>query len=246
VKRLVSKRYISFRLRHITIVLGIFLPCLGWAWPTTLPVPSGVLVSVVGEEMLVNGIPVRAYEYFWRNDKQSLLDFYSNLWHEDNANDEKPSVIKMLLGEWNVLSHLEDGYNVTVQYKEDGIKGVRVLLGISPLPRMLDKNRLGRIESKIKLLPGMTMLSVVESVDAGVRSETHWIDSSNSIEKTAQILGRYYSDEGFFVNRKNIKHAESGELSSSFLRAEDSTQLVSFSINELDGYTKVIGVWREK
>ncbi|MBW2939433.1 hypothetical protein KXJ70_01495 [Zhongshania sp. CAU 1632] len=231
--------------RGIAIIICILAPCHSWAWPDTLPVPSGVSVSVVGEKMQVNGIPVRAYEYFWRSGEQPLLDFYSELWRR-GADDEQPPFILMELGDWDVLSHIEDGYNFTVQYHEEGIKGIRVLLGISSLPKMLDKNRQGHAVNKVKLLSGMSILSVVESVDAGRRSETYWIDSSNSIEKTAQILEKHYSEEGFLVSRKNIKRAESGMIFLSYVSAEDKSQQLEFAISDSDGSTRIVGVWQEK
>lgn len=226
-------------------VLLIFTSVYAWAWPGTLPVPRDVTVAVVGEEMRVNGIPLRAYEYFWNEEEQALLDFYSGLWQGGEA-DGQPAFIKMEIGEWQVISHIEGGFNFTVQYQEEGIRGFRVLLGISPLPKMLDKNRHGDTANNLKLLPGMSLISVVGANDAGIRSETYWIESRNSIEKTAQMLESYYMGEGFHVDRKNITRAGEGQPSSSLLKVEDNKQRLTFSINASDGATKVVAVWQGK
>ncbi len=231
--------------RPITFLWYIILSfgaSYAWSWEGELPVPEGVLLNVVGEDMKVNGIPLKAYEYFWLDGEESLLSFYSNYW----GGESSASVTNSRMGMWTVISKIDDDYNITIQYRDEGIKGLKVLLGISPLPKMIRLNRKGHSVSKVHPMPGIEIVSVVESVDEGVSSEVYWMSSINSIDKTSDIVANRYREGGFFVTKKNIRNAENGSGFMSYIVAEDVREKYQFSISNSKGKTKIVVARRDK
>lgn len=214
------------------------------AQPKELPLPVGVTATIVGEDMVVNGIPLSAYEYYWTKGSDALIQEYQRLW-QGNSDGGAPALIVSRLGDWSLLSHVENGLNYSVQYREEGIKGLRVLLGVSPLPNMLTKKRRPSGKSNMQIPQGMNVLSTVRSIDRGRVSETFWLESRGSVNKTARVIDQHFSRLGYTVKQSDIEKSSSDQGATLInIHAVSGEDRIDFSLMASGSASKVIAVRR--
>lgn len=243
-KRVTSRCVVAAGLGYIAVLLLAVAAAQLAASTEDLPLPPGVSVSIVGEDMVVNGVPLRAYEYYWAEGEGGLIEEYRRLWRE-NSDGGAPALIVSSLGDWSLFSHVEGGLNFSVQYRREGIKGLRVLLGVSPLPNMMAKKRRALGRSEMQTPPGMKLLSTVRSTDGGRVHETYWLQASGNATKTAMAIDRHFSSRGYKVKQsKTAGFSPSKTPSLITIRAMGDKDLIEFSVMPSGGASKVIAVWQ--
>ena len=57
-------------------------------WPK-LPLPKNVKVTTVGEELLVNGMPMRVVLFTSSQSNTEVATFYMNLWESTNVSENR-------------------------------------------------------------------------------------------------------------------------------------------------------------
>lgn len=210
-----------------------------------VPFPAHVDIHVVGEHLTVNGLPLLAYEYFSSASISSLMDFYRNSWSRSDAADAVPPYLDMRIGKWQVLSHLEKNHNITVQFRNAGIRGTQVLVGISPLPEYLLNGRRNAQQQRIPRLGDTRIASVVAARDAGRPSEVYWLESGDGVDA---ILSRYRSHfeanharlRGYRVVTGTGQRAEYGNLI-----VDDGRASYRFdAVRGIDRVTRIIAIWQ--
>lgn len=245
-RRPASRRSIgASTVRCIAALLAVFAATELLAQPQKLPLPAGVTATIVGEDMVVNGIPLSAYEYYWAKGSDTLIQEYRRLW-QGNSDGGAPALIVSELGDWSLLSHVENGLNYSVQYRQEGIKGIRVLLGVSPLPNMLTKKRRPPGTSSMQIPQGMSVLSTVRSTDRGRVSETFWLESRASVNKTARAIEQHFSRLGYTVKQSDIEKSSSHQGPTLInIHAVSGEDRIDFSLTASGSASKVIAVRRE-
>lgn len=226
----------------------LFLGCLFIAYPALaklpfVPFPKEVQVKVVGEDIIVNGLPIMAYEFHARMSMDEVLGFYKETWQvsKRKSDADQPYLLTELPG-WTVISRLENGHNITVQLAEDGIKGIRALVGVSPLPVYLETGYQSTTVYSIPQLGKAKVLSVVQSDDAGNKSETYWMDSAESIENSLQRYRKHYESKGYSVINKRLLEDNQKQASSAILIARGKRESIRMDAVDLDGKTRIVAV----
>ena len=208
-----------------------------------VPFPDDVRVDVVGEDLVVNGLPLMAYEFHTNETVNQIADFYVEEWKKTiNNADVDQAYLKTHLGEWTILSRLENGYNITVQLMQDGIRGTRALVGVSPIPDYLKKHKKNRPVYSVPQLGLANIISLVVSHDNGVRSETYWIDSADSVQGVIEKYKHYYESKGYKVRANSLSTSGSKQGVAATMQAVSKNERIRMDSTEVDGKTRVVAV----
>lgn len=166
-----------------------------------IPFPDDVKISVIGEQLEVYGLPLMAYEFHSSATVASVAAFYTKTWSESSdASDAEQPYIETELGDWKILSRLELGHNITVQLRDNGIRGTHALVGVSPLPTYLLTKRENKVDINIPVLGGAQVTSVVASNDRQKRSEVYWLESADSVDRFIDRYRRHHEQAGATVS----------------------------------------------
>lgn len=243
-KRASNKMIIG--VKTLLLVACIMVASTTQAKLPVVPFPDNAEINVVGEQLVVNGLPLMAYEYHSRDSIEKITEFYKQEWkmRQNEADSKQPYLETTLLG-WTVLSRLEKGHNITVQIRSDGIYGQQVLVGISPLPTYLVKNKKRPKEYSIPQLGLATILSLVESVDRDLYHETYWMESRDSIDLTSKRYEQYFTNNQLTVRKKRMVNDVSGDTHMALLMASSDRESIRMDLMSIDGKTRMV-VTRQK
>ncbi|WP_299598360.1 hypothetical protein [uncultured Microbulbifer sp.] len=209
--------------------------------------PDDAQVNIVSEQMEVNGLPLVAYEFASPDDGSEALSFYREYWthNVDDADTDQP-YLETIIGEWKVLSRLEEGHNITVQVGPRGLSGSQVLVGISPLPEYLEKGVKSVVRHELPALGRADIVSVVTSRSNGDVFDSYWLESGDSVERTLDYYTAYYAKHHYQINKKRVVDQASRNTEAAMFTAENNSQSIRMDAFNIDDKTRVIATISRK
>jgi hypothetical protein len=195
------------------------------AYPA-LPVPPDTRLSIVADEMVVNGLPMRAYDIRSAMDVRNVADFYAHAWGDDVAESDMPP--------WLLLSHHKGDYLVTIHLRphEEGGSG-----GFVGITRVLASSlRIHR--PRFSKPPGSALVNHIESVDRGRQSRTVLLQNDASVAQNIDWYRQHYEREGWQVVGESealpsapdsgalLMNRRGGELNLAVTRSQGLSQVV--------------------
>jgi len=192
-------------------LFGIFLAVwvsASWAeWPK-LPFPKKAKVEAVGENVRLNGVPMRMHRVLSKGNPEEMLRFYRDALGEDHA--EVRVRQKNASGGYSytkVLSQLKDGYFITVRVTRVASDVVETLLAVSD----------GRPSQSTRGLPlgfslpsGSKVISDMESVDAGKNSRQLVFNNAHSMQANENLVIDLLRSKGYRLQANLTKHTDKG------------------------------------
>ncbi len=181
-----------------TALLILFFSFQAYAfWTPKFPAPPDTVVNKLGEDMIVNGIPMHIRQFTSKNSVESILDFYRNYWPK--GTEEKPGYTETdILTPWKIMTRVENGYLMTVQVTEDGDNGSRGMLSMSELP---DRDeRLPEPGKNFPKMRGSTVINDVQSKDIGKSGRTIQLSNTYSVQTNANFYRNYYMNHGWNID----------------------------------------------
>lgn len=160
----------------------------------SFPYSDDMKVKLVAEEMVVNGLPMKAYQFQTKKSIEDVVKYYAGIW---------PDLNDVQFGEWRILSHRDKGYLLTVQFESDSNKITHGLLGISPLFDLMDasKSEINKMASGVGkgflLPPNSEVINDITSIDLGKDSRTIVFRNKLSINRNYQYFRTQYSNKGW-------------------------------------------------
>lgn len=151
-------------------------------WPE-VPLPPHAKVEWVAQDMKVNGIPMRVMHFDSTASRSEIVAYYTSHW--SGAYPGKPSV--QPLGEATVVGQVHGPYYMTVKVSDRPHDASEGLISVSQIVG----SRVERSAGGLPLMPGATIVSVVESNDPGKRcrqlviAQDAGVDSANSFYRAA-------------------------------------------------------------
>ncbi len=166
----------------------------GAAWGTSmpaLPYPQGSTVGMVGDEMIVNGLPSRVREIRWPGRKRAeLIEFY-----KVRLVARKTSM-PLRMGDTDIVSGMLGRTYVTVM-AHDGAGGAAYAKLMQA-----DLSRPSRVDLASSTPTGSRMLTHVESMDAGRASSILMYANTQSIETNVDFAVDRMQARGYRVSGK--------------------------------------------
>jgi hypothetical protein len=173
-------------LRNVFVV-WLFIAAMNVQAMPPLPYPKGATVGVVGDAMVVNGLPSRVRELRWKgHGQQELVDFYAS--RLLRRQDAKP----MRVGDTVILSGMLHATYVTVMTHETkGVAYAKLM--------QADLTRPARMDIKTLAPLGSQMLTHVESMDGGRHATTLMYANRHSSEANVDFVVARMAPLGFKV-----------------------------------------------
>lgn len=203
------------------------------------PVPDFLNVKIVSESMVVNGLPMAAYEFSSNRSSQDVLDYYQSEWGASNTR-------YVDLGDWRILSHRDGDYLFTIQIEKNTETLTHGTLGITPAFRFLSKSRAKLKQQKKNVgkgfptLPGTEILNDITALDQGRESRTVMFKNKRSMKSNLS----YYENKMRADGWRNLLRNE-GEQNRSInaLAMNKSGQEFNLSVSKVQGETHGVAVY---
>lgn len=163
-------------------------------WPE-VALPPGVQTFDVGQQMEINGLPMRVRGFLSPDPAAWLIDWF-------RASLGKP-LVESRRGASTILGRVEGGYYLTVQIDPAG-RGARGLVALSDVPAMLSSHGAARMQDarwQARLPAGMRVLSRVSAPDDGRLSEHLVLESVEPLAACRQALTRLFQQDGYTPGR---------------------------------------------
>lgn len=174
---------------------------------TDVPIPHGTRVQWVGENIIQNGKPLQIARYDSSLNLTDTVAFYRQLWPNHEGTQAPPGLLETQTGEWLLLSHLQDGFNIVLQLHANNPLRSSGFLSIMPLD--------GGEHTEAK----------AEAADLQLLSETRSQDGSLSA-----TLSVFFSEQSVSTTTSRLLHAhtrESWTLASRQLHADNQILILN-------------------
>ena len=176
------------------IILNFVLCCMStccWAdWPV-LPNPTNAKIEAIGEQVRLNGVPMRMLRILSAQSADSMLAFYKKAMGTRHAQAEFYGT--------HILSQERGDYFITVRISKLSPTLTETLLSISD----------GRASQRAQNLPlgfalpaDSELLSDMESVDAGKNARQLVFTNGHSIQTNADFMAKAMAGKGYTLQPK--------------------------------------------
>jgi len=183
-----------YRALRTVVIWGVpalvWMPASAMEWPE-FPSPESVSVVIVGEDMRINGLPTKIWEFSTAQPPEEVLSYYRREWKKPAVPDS-PGFIEEEAGGWQVISRSEDPYLYTVQVVESSMGSSKGFLAVSRPMELVGYQADGFAKPA-----GSEILSDVFSDDAGKRGRVIQFKNSQSIEANYNFYRNRYLADGW-------------------------------------------------
>jgi hypothetical protein len=173
------------------------------AWPQ-VALPPGAQTFDVGQQLLVNGLPMQVKGFLSPEPAARLVDWF-------RASLGSP-LVENRRGLGTILGRAEGTYYLTVQIEPAG-SGARGLVALTDVPRMMASHGETRAEEarwQARLPAGMRILSLVRALDGGRTSEHLVLQSTGPLASSRHAVTRLFQHDGYTPGRIVISPAPPG------------------------------------
>ncbi len=160
---------------------------------STFPAPPKSIIGMLGNKMIVNGIPMQIRQFSTDRSLQQVIDFYTVLWEDDTDQGLPGYSISTALPPWTIISRIEEEYILTVQVASDSKHRASGYLSMSPI----DPAQLTEPGKDFPRMKGSVILNDTISEDSGKKGRNVLLQNSNSIKSNANFYRSHYKRLGW-------------------------------------------------
>ena len=197
-----------------------------------LPAPPKSIIGMLGNKMIVNGIPMQIRQFSSNRSLQEVIDFYKTLWEDDTDLGLPGHSISTAFPPWTIISRIEEEYILTVQITSDSKRRTLGYLSVSPL----DPKQYTKPGQDFPLMKGSQILNDTVSEDSGKKGRTLLLQNSNTIKSNANFYRNHYKRLGWEEITEIPPHSGKQQV----LQFRRSNQHVTLVLKEQAGATIVI------
>jgi len=158
------------------------------------PPPKEAQVQWVGRNIEVNGIRSDIRSFYTKISPEKVAEFYHGAWKDPVAKGMPGYTETDAMPPWHLITRLDDGYLMTVQYQEQDRGGTWGYLAMSPLPTKQGWLEPGKGFPK---MPDSTIVNETVSNDPGIKGRTMLISNKYSISSNVEFYRSHYQSEGW-------------------------------------------------
>lgn len=193
------------------------------------PVPPDATLTAVADKMNYEGMTLQIRKFEVDLTVEQVLAFYRAEWKDEFVEDDMPP--------WKMISSKQGNKFYTVQAQPAGRGSSWGYLGISDLPRALEKR--GSIGDKKKFFPMMSGSQIVNDMqhhDIGKQARMLLITNRFSVTSNAEYYRDHYTGNGW-----STVIDDSGEPGKSHvLMFQQGSKTVNLTIDQADGKTNIV------
>ena len=160
------------------------------------PPPKEAQVQWVGKNIEVNGIHSDIRSFHTKKSPEKVAEFYREEWKEPVAKGMPGYTETDAMPPWHLITRLEDGYLMTVQYQEQDRGGTWGYLAMSPLPTKESWLEPGK---GFPRMSDSTIVNETKSDDPGITGRTMLISNKYSISSNVEFYRSHYRSQGWTV-----------------------------------------------
>lgn len=174
---------------------------------------------LLGERMALNGVPIRIKQFSYSGKLDEVAQFYKD--HFRTLGHGK--LAEKQLGHQSVISYQLESFYYSVQFHQQGGQ----VLGkatVTPSPLAFKVN----LKTQLPVPPRSTVISKVDSLDAGRRAETLTVDSRMDVGYIANYYLEQFQADGW------VPFSRSGDMETgAVLSFQRGTELIQLTIKGL-------------
>lgn len=184
--------------RRLAVAASALLMLVGVAAPARepdFPAPPDARVQWVGRAIEINGVPTQVRRFDTDRRMGRVARFYRQVW-QTGENGEQGYVESDLLSPWKLITRVEDGHLMTVQYQAGTRGGTWGYLAMSTPPDP-DSVSGGAIGAKVPAPGKSTTVNEVASKDAGQRGRSTVLVNELSLTSNVNFYVSHYKGHGW-------------------------------------------------
>ncbi len=154
----------------------------------SFPAPRGAYVEWVAQDAEVNNLVIKARKFSSKQDMESVLAFYRELWSDNYAEID--------YGPWRMISAKNEGlmYTVQVQKSTSG-RGSFGILGVSDIAdKILSDDFIQEIGKHFPKMQGSEVVSEMKMSDPGKNAKTILLSNKYSVASNVSYYKNHYRD----------------------------------------------------
>ncbi len=180
-----------------SLILVFLISCTSFvtvadSWPV-IPTPEDAKISVVSEDTIFNGVPMKMWEMNVNEKSEKVLDFYRKEWAKPTIKGA-PGFTENKYGDWKLISRMEDEYLLTVQIKDRPLNRTLALIAMSTLPMAKNLPAPGK---GFPVLADTLVLNDIKSSDGNKDSRTIIAQNSRSVSENIKFYRRLFRRKGW-------------------------------------------------
>jgi hypothetical protein len=163
--------------------------------------PPEASVTYVGS-VVQNGLPLQMKQFSVNQSLAEVFSFYKQRWSDtENYKENVPYFIEKEVGEWRILSKMEDHCSVVVQAKPVSGGATEGFISVSDLSQ---KKQVTELTSTFPRLVDSELLSTTESEDSGRLATTMMLTNNYSVEDNKSYYRSSMDEQGWNFMRGGI------------------------------------------
>ena len=199
----------------------------GFASRTAVPdfePPRGMRLQSIGEELRINQIPTWIWQFQSTDDADALAAHFRREWNG--------RIARHRVGGWDVLSHREDEWLVTIQVRSD-VEG-RSSRGFVAMARRFGSRERPPRRDALADVPGARIVQDLVAEDLGRRSRTLLMVGEQAPDRTLDHLRAHLREAGYApIGPQALARSAQGGA----MRLNRGTEQVDVAVADQDGRT---------
>jgi len=205
-------------------------------WPELI-LPGGAKAVIVADQIDINRLPTRIWQFHSNKTPDQFLEFYRAKWNKPPI-EGAPPYIENSTEAWKIISRPEGDFMIAVQVDaknpltSDGMVSITQLKG-----RRTDKAMVSRLPEYPKM-PGSTVLQELTNHDPGKNALTVILENGHSAASSRAYYKRFYESRGWTEIGLHNKKSGNADV----LLLQKGPLETSFTFVAKNAKTQVVGV----
>jgi hypothetical protein len=159
------------------------------------PEPPRAKVASVARDMVMNGIAADVRQFYTKEDVDRVAAFYREEWAE--LDGKEPGYTETsAMAPWWLITRIEDGYLMNVQFQSADSGGTWGYLSLSKLP---DKDAQPDPEDIPPAMKRTRVMSAIKTEDVGQEGRSYLLYNDHSVTSNVDYYRSYYKMRGWGV-----------------------------------------------
>lgn len=182
------------RLLSRLTAIALLLPAAAQALPD-FPAPPRSEVKWVSKDMVMNGIATEVRQFYSKWNMEKITEFYKEEWQY--LDGKQPGYTESAaMAPWHLVTRIEDGYLMNVQYQPADDGGTWGYLAVSRLP---SKDAAPNPDDKPPAMRRSRVMSSVKTDDVGQSGKSYVLRNDYSLSSNVDFYRSYFKRRGYGV-----------------------------------------------
>lgn len=181
---------------QLAVLLALGSAVAQAAWPE-IAFPRGARVEAIGDQVRLNGVPMQMHRVLSNQSSKELINFYREALGTRHAEQGLPGS--------HILSQERGDFFITINIRALSAKVTEVLVSVSD---RIEAKRAANRPLGFSLPANSTVMSDMESVDAGKRSRQLVVGNRHGIDTNVQALTQELASRGFKPDGAPLRHGQ--------------------------------------